>query len=230
MFSASNSSNSLNTLSPSGATSFFNQAGWAHCSSVCVVKRCIDILGALVGLAIALPVAIAVAIANSLDNPGPLFYSQTRCGLAGRTFKVWKFRSMVTNADQIKHLVSNQAKGLVFKNDNDPRVTRVGRFLRKTSLDELPQFWNVLMGDMSLVGTRPPTLDEVERYQPHHWNRLRVKPGITGEWQANGRSNVQDFEDIVKMDFAYQQKWSVLYDIQLIVKTVWVVLKREGAV
>jgi len=137
---------------------------------------------------------------------------------------------MVTNADQIKHLVSNQAKGLVFKNDNDPRVTRVGRFLRKTSLDELPQFWNVLMGDMSLVGTRPPTLDEVERYQPHHWNRLRVKPGITGEWQANGRSNVQDFEDIVKMDFAYQQKWSVLYDIQLIVKTVWVVLKREGAV
>lgn len=193
------------------------------------MKRCIDIIGALVGLALTLPVAIVVAIANAFDSPGPLFYSQTRCGLAGRPFRIWKFRSMVTNAEQIRHMVSNQAKGLIFKNDNDPRVTRVGRFLRKTSLDELPQFWNVLMGDMSLVGTRPPTLDEVEQYQPHHWERLRVKPGMTGEWQVNGRSNVHDFEDIVKLDVSYQKKWSLAYDLHLIAKTVWVVLKREGA-
>ncbi|MGB3492966.1 MAG: sugar transferase [Elainellaceae cyanobacterium] len=228
MFSASKQ-NSPNPLLSSGAAYLLDQATWAHCSAACFVKRCIDILGALVGLTLTLPVAMAVAIANSFDSPGPLFYCQTRSGLAGRPFKMWKFRSMVTNADQIKHLVANQAKGLVFKNTNDPRVTRVGRFLRKTSLDELPQFWNVLMGDMSLVGTRPPTFDEVERYQPHHWDRLRVKPGMTGEWQVNGRSNVQDFEDIVKMDVDYQSKWSIAYDLRLIAKTVWVVLAREGA-
>ena len=136
---------------------------------------------------------------------------------------------MVIGADKIQHTVQNQAKGLVFKQKNDPRVTPVGRFLRRTSLDELPQFWNVLKGDMSLVGTRPPTLDEVKQYQDHHWKRLCVKPGITGEWQANGRSDVEDFEDIVLMDLAYQQKWSLFYDISLILKTIWVVVKREGA-
>lgn len=136
---------------------------------------------------------------------------------------------MVTNADQLKHLVNNEAKGGIFKNRNDPRVTAVGRFLRRTSLDELPQFWNVLRGDMSLVGTRPPTIDEVLKYRRHHWERLNVKPGITGVWQANGRSNVVDFEEVVAMDLEYQKNWSIFYDIQLIWKTIWVVLHRKGA-
>jgi lipopolysaccharide/colanic/teichoic acid biosynthesis glycosyltransferase len=136
---------------------------------------------------------------------------------------------MIADADRLQHLVNNQAKGNIFKNKNDPRVTRIGRFLRRTSLDELPQFWNVLQGDMSLVGTRPPTVTEVMHYKKHHFARLNVKPGITGEWQANGRSSVTDFEDIVRLDLDYQKKWSVAYDIQLILKTIWVVLHKEGA-
>ncbi len=193
------------------------------------IKRLIDILGALVGLAITALVAIPLAIAIQLDNPGPILYSQIRCGIKGRPFRIWKFRSMIVQADRLKHLVNNQAKGSIFKSKNDPRVTRVGRFLRRTSLDELPQFWNILMGEMSLVGTRPPSIDEVIRYKQHHWQRLNVKPGITGEWQANGRSNITDFEEIVKLDLAYQEKWSISYDLQLIWKTIWVVLNRQGA-
>jgi lipopolysaccharide/colanic/teichoic acid biosynthesis glycosyltransferase len=192
-------------------------------------KRLIDIVGALVGLAITAVVAVPVAIAVQFDDPGPVFYNQIRCGLKGKPFRIWKFRSMVMNADKLQHLVSNEAKGGIFKNKNDPRITRVGRFLRRTSLDELPQFWNVLMGEMSLVGTRPPTVKEVMSYNRHHWERLNVKPGITGEWQANGRSEVTDFEQVVKMDIAYQQKWSIAYDLRLILKTIQVVLKKEGA-
>lgn len=200
-----------------------------HPSVTSKAKRCIDILGSLVGLAITAVITVPIAIAIQIDNPGPIFYSQVRCGFNGRTFRIWKFRSMVTEADRLKHLVHNQAKGNIFKNKNDPRVTRVGRFLRRTSLDELPQFWNVLKGDMSLVGTRPPTVDEVMNYKKHHFQRLLVKPGITGEWQANGRSKVEDFEDIVRMDVAYQEKWSVGYDIALILKTIQVVLNKNGA-
>jgi exopolysaccharide biosynthesis polyprenyl glycosylphosphotransferase len=192
-------------------------------------KRCIDILGALVGLMLTALVLIPIAIAIYLDNPGPILYSQVRCGFRGQPFRIWKFRSMVVNADRLKHTITNQAKGNIFKNDNDPRITRVGRFLRRTSLDELPQFWNVLLGDMSLVGTRPPTPDEVSRYTARHWKRLEVKPGITGEWQANGRSSVSDFEKIVSMDLRYMRRWSIAYDIKLIVQTVQVVLRRKGA-
>lgn len=192
-------------------------------------KRLIDIAGAMVGLIITGLVAIPVAIATQFDHPGPIFYSQIRCGLNGKTFRIWKFRSMVVEADKLKHLVHNEAKGCIFKNRNDPRITKIGNFLRRTSLDELPQFWNVLKGDMSLVGTRPPTVDEVMTYKRHHWQRLMVKPGITGEWQANGRSRVEDFEDIVKMDVAYQDKWSVSYDISLILKTILVVFAKDGA-
>lgn len=201
----------------------------AHPSVKSKAKRLIDILGALVGLGIAAIVAIPVAIATQLDNPGPILYSQMRCGLNGRLFRIWKFRSMVIGADRMKDLVQNQATGHIFKNENDPRITRVGRLLRRTSLDELPQFWNVLMGDMSLVGTRPPTVDEVVKYESHHWERLKVKPGLTGEWQANGRSTVKDFEEIVRMDVDYQRKWSVAYDIRLIFKTIQVVLTKSGA-
>ena len=200
-----------------------------HRSVTCKVKRSIDILGALLGLAIAAVVAVPVAVAMLLDDRGPLLYSQVRCSLKGRHFRMWKFRSMVVDADKLKHLVRNEAKGPIFKNENDPRITRVGRFLRITSLDELPQFWNVLVGDMSLVGTRPPTPDEVAAYDKSHWKRLDVKPGLTGEWQVHGRSGVKDFDDIVRMDLDYQRKWSVVYDITLICQTIGVVLSKNGA-
>jgi len=193
------------------------------------LKRLIDILGALVGLIITAIILLPVAIAMFFDNPGPIFYGQTRCGLNGKTFQMWKFRSMVVDAENLKHLVKNEANGYIFKNKNDPRITPVGRFLRATSLDEFPQFWNVLKGEMSLVGTRPPTVDEVLHYNDHHWKRLNVKPGITGEWQVNGRSKVKDFEDIVQMDLDYQHKWSVFYDLFLLIKTFWVVFKKNGA-
>ena len=200
-----------------------------HASVDNSIKRLIDILGAVFGLAITVILFIPIAIAIQLDNPGPVLYSQLRCGHRGRIFRIWKFRSMVINADTLQHLVKNKTEGNMFKGKNDPRITRVGRFLRKTSLDEFPQFWNVLMGDMSLVGTRPPTVDEVAKYKPRHWQRLEVKPGITGEWQAGGRSEIDNFETVVDMDLRYQERWSILYDIQLILKTVMVVLKQEGA-
>lgn len=200
-----------------------------HYSAISKRKRLLDIIGALIGLGITAILAIPIVIAIQLDNPGPIFYSQIRCGVKGKPFRLWKFRSMIVDADRLQHLVKNQAKGYIFKNKNDPRVTRVGGFLRRTSLDELPQFWNVLKGEMSLVGTRPPTLEEVMNYKKHHWDRLNIKPGMTGEWQANGRSRVTDFEEIVRMDIAYQQKWSLTYDLKLILKTLLVVACKDGA-
>jgi hypothetical protein len=136
---------------------------------------------------------------------------------------------MVENADALKAVVQNEASGLIFKNKQDPRITRVGKLLRKTSLDELPQFWNVLKGEMSLVGTRPPTRDEVSRYKPRHWQRLKVKPGITGEWQVYGRSAVKDFEQVLELDLRYQQRWTPLYDLAIIWRTIGVLLTKSGA-
>lgn len=192
-------------------------------------KRGLDIVLALVGLLVLGVLYGPIAIAIGLETPGAIIYRQQRIGLGGKPFTIYKFRSMVSNADQLKTLVENEASGQIFKNQNDPRVTRVGRFLRSTSLDELPQLINVLRGEMSLVGTRPPTADEVDTYRPHHLQRLRVKPGLTGEWQVHGRSSVSDFERIVQMDLAYQHKWSLSYDLVLLVKTVAVVLNRQGA-
>lgn len=200
-----------------------------HPSAKCLIKRSIDVLGAFVGLLILGLVVLPLALVIKLDSPGPIFYSQTRYGLKGKPFTIRKFRSMVQNADDLKQMVSNEAQGLIFKNENDPRITRVGQFLRKTSLDEFPQFWNVLKGDMSLVGTRPPTADEVSRYSPHHWQRLDVKPGITGQWQVSGRSAIKDFEEIVHLDLHYQAIWSPWYDLQVILKTITVLLNRSGA-
>ncbi|MBK4729809.1 sugar transferase [Oxynema sp. CENA135] len=200
-----------------------------HPSVYSKVKRAIDIVGALVGLMLTGLLLLPIAIAMQLDSPGPIFFSQIRCGYKGRPFRMWKFRSMVVNAEQLQHLVNNQVNGHLFKNEQDPRVTRVGRFLRRTSLDELPQFWNVLKGDMSLVGTRPPTQAEVERYHKHHLKRLDVKPGLTGEWQTNGRSSIKDFEEVIHLDLEYQRKWSVSYDLLLIVKTIQVVFNKTGA-
>lgn len=213
----------------SGGTSPETSLSIIHPSAQCLIKRSIDILGALIGLAILALVVLPVALAIKLDSPGPIFYAQTRYGLKGKPFTIWKFRSMVKNADALKQTVSNQAQGLIFKNEKDPRITRVGCVLRKTSLDEFPQFWNVLKGDMSLVGTRPPTADEVSRYSPHHWRRLDVKPGITGQWQISGRSAIKDFEEIVHLDLQYQAIWSPWYDLQVILKTVAVLFDRRGA-
>lgn len=200
-----------------------------HPSVTSKAKRILDIFGAVVGLALTVIIAIPVAIAMQFDDPGNIFYSQVRCGYDGQPFRIWKFRSMIIDADKKKHLVENQATGHIFKNECDPRITRIGRFLRCTSLDEFPQFWNVLKGDMSLVGTRPPTVEEVAMYEEHHFDRLKVKPGITGEWQVRGRSQVLDFEDIVLLDLEYQKKWSFFYDLNLILRTVAVVLARKGA-
>lgn len=194
------------------------------------LKRLMDIIGALIGLFITAILAVPIAIAIKQHDGGPILFGQTRCSWMGRRFRIWKFRSMVVNAEALKQQVQNQVDGPLFKNENDPRITPIGRFLRKTSLDEFPQFWNVLKGEMSLVGTRPPTPDEIEQYEVPEWQRLNVKPGMTGEWQVNGRSSIKKFEDVIRLDLRYQEHWSLLYDIKLIIKTVLVLFsKRSGA-
>ncbi len=197
------------------------------------MKRSIDILGALVGLVITTVLFIPIAIAIQVDDPGPIFFGQIRCGWMGKRFKIWKFRSMCVDAEAKKAELQkhNQVEGAFFKIDNDPRITKVGKFLRRTSLDELPQFWNVLKGEMSLVGTRPPTPNEVESYEVPEWQRLDVKPGMTGEWQVNGRSSVRKFEDVIRLDLQYQKNWNLFYDLKLIFKTVTILFdKNSGAV
>jgi lipopolysaccharide/colanic/teichoic acid biosynthesis glycosyltransferase len=200
-----------------------------HHSVSSKIKRLIDVVGAIAGLILTAIIFIPIAVAIALDSPGSIFYSQIRCGLQGNCFRIWKFRTMGSDAERQKHLVENEAEGNFFKNKNDPRVTRVGKFLRSTSLDEFPQFWNVLCGEMSLVGTRPPTPDEVENYQGFHFQRLLVRPGITGEWQVRGRSSIKNFDDIVRLDIDYQNKWTPIYDLQLIIQTVGVVFAKKGA-
>ncbi len=191
-------------------------------------KRAMDIVGAIVGLGLTAILFVVVMIAIKREDGGPIFFAQTRCSWMGKRFKIWKFRSMVTDAEARKREVANKVEGPLFKNDNDPRVTRIGRFLRRTSLDECPQFWNVLKGDMSLVGTRPPTPDEIEQYEVPQWQRLNVKPGMTGEWQVNGRSTVTTFEEVIQLDLQYQRKWSLMYDVQLIIKTVMLLFSKDS--
>lgn len=200
-----------------------------HASVNSRFKRFLDIAGSLVGLVILAIVFLPIAIAIKIDSPGPIFFTQERYGLYGNKFRIRKFRSMVSDAEQLKSMVKNEANGQFFKSKNDFRVTKIGRFLRSTSLDELPQFWNVFVGEMSLVGTRPPTGDEVMRYSSHHWQRLHVKPGLTGEWQVNGRSHIKDFEQVFELDLQYQTKWHPLYDLSLIFKTIYVIFARVGA-
>jgi anti-anti-sigma factor len=192
------------------------------------LKRFMDICGALIGLGVTALLFLPLALVIRLDSPGPILFSQVRCGWMGRHFRIWKFRSMVSNAEVLKGTVANQAQGAFFKNDNDPRITKVGRILRKTSLDELPQFWNVLIGDMSLIGTRPATPDEVLRYAIPSWQRFDVRPGLSGEWQVSGRSSIRDFEDVIRLDLRYQQNWSLAYDLKLIVKTFLVLLSKDS--
>lgn len=194
------------------------------------IKRCADIVGSIIGIIIMSICMIFVAPAIKLDSPGPIFFKQKRVGKGGRFFYIYKFRSMYVDAEERKRELAaeNEMQGLMFKVTDDTRITKVGKFLRKTSIDELPQFINVLKGDMSLVGTRPPTIDEFKQYAGHHKRRLTMKPGITGMWQAYGRNTVTDFEDVVKMDLQYIDNWSLSLDIKILFKTVFTVLKETG--
>ena len=194
-------------------------------------KRLLDVFGSIAGLAITTIVFPFIYFCIKAESPGPVFFSQERVGENGRVFKCWKFRSMCLGAEGKKQRLenNNEMKGAIFKIKNDPRITRVGRFLRKTSLDELPQFLNVLKGDMSLVGTRPPTLDEVAEYENWHRRRISIKPGITGMWQVNGRTQITDFDQIVRLDLKYIDHWDFWLDIKIILKTVKVVLARSGS-
>lgn len=195
-----------------------------------MAKRILDICGALVGLILCGIAGIFLVPLIKKDG-GPAIFAQDRVGQNGRIFKFYKFRSMRVDAEQIKKelMAQNQMKGGMFKMDNDPRITKVGKFIRKTSLDELPQFWNVLKGDMSLVGTRPPTMDEYEAYTPEQKRRLSFKPGITGLWQVSGRSEITDFDEVVKLDVAYMDGWTIWTDIKILLKTVKVVVMKDGA-
>ena len=196
-----------------------------------VLKRVMDICGAVVGLILCGIISIFLIPAIKLDSPGPAIFSQIRIGKNGRRFKFYKFRSMYVDAEERKKelMKNNEMDGLMFKMEDDPRITKVGKFIRKTSLDEFPQFWNVLIGDMSLVGTRPPTEDEFNKYNGHYKRRLMMTPGITGLWQVSGRSSITDFDEVVKLDLEYIDNWSLLGDIKILFKTVISVIKRDGA-
>lgn len=196
-----------------------------------VLKRCMDLAGGMVGALLTLIIGFFVAIAIKLDSPGPVIFSQNRVGKNGRHFKMYKFRSMYIDAEERKKdlMQQNEMQGAMFKITNDPRITKVGRFIRKYSIDELPQFFNVVKGDMSLVGTRPPTVEEVQKYKTEQKRRLSVTPGMTGLWQTSGRSEIYDFDEIVKLDLEYIDKWSIGLDIKLLVKTIVVCVRGDGA-
>ena len=204
-----------------------------------IMKRALDILGGLVGMLILVVATIFVAPAIKLESPGPVFFGQTRIGKNGRRFTFYKFRSMYQDAEQRKKelMAQNKMQGNMFKMDNDPRIIGsekgpgkgIGNIIRSLSIDELPQFYNILKGDMSLVGTRPPTVDEVAEYDLHHKVRLSMKPGLTGMWQVSGRSEITDFEEIVRLDAYYIENWSLKLDLKIILKTFKVVFAKEGA-
>ena len=196
-----------------------------------MIKRLMDIVGSFVGLLVTVAVFPFVAIAIRRKSPGPVIFSQIRVGKGGRRFRLYKFRSMEVDAELHKNELAedNMMSGHMFKVHNDPRVIPgIGDFIRRTSIDELPQFWNVLKGDMSLVGTRPPTVEEYELYDMHHLARMAIKPGITGLWQVSGRNRITDFEEVVRLDKKYIEEWSLYLDIKILIKTLQVVFAGEG--
>lgn len=209
-----------------------------------MLKRLLDICGGLVGCLITLILIVIFGPIIYISSPGPIFFAQTRVGRNGRKFKMYKFRSMYMDAEERKKELMAENKvsdGMMFKMDFDPRIignkvlengkkkTGIGQFMRKTSLDEFPQFFNILVGDMSLVGTRPPTIDEWEKYEPHHRARMAFRPGLTGMWQVSGRSNITDFEEVVRLDTEYIDAWTFGLDIKILLKTVKTVFKNDGA-
>lgn len=198
-----------------------------------LLKRTLDLFCAGTGLVLLAPIFLLVAAAVRLTSPGgPIFFRQTRVGLGGRSFTITKFRSMVTDAEAQRDDLT--ARSLyqdprLFKMKNDPRVTPVGNFLRRTSLDELPQLWNVFRGDMSLVGPRPPLPSEVDLYEEHHYTRFDVKPGMTGPWQVNGRNKITDFEEVIGLETSYIREWSIWKDLGILLRTVPAVFRMDGA-
>ncbi len=197
-----------------------------------VVKQVLDSVGSFLALVLLSPLFALIALLIKLTSPGPVLFRQQRSGINGQPFTIYKFRTMVTNAEQLKHELAamNEMSGPVFKVSNDPRVTRIGKLLRKFSLDELPQLVNVLRGEMSLVGPRPLPVDEVKRfYDLAHRRRLSVKPGLTCLWQISGRNNVSDFKDWVRLDLEYIDNWSIWLDFTILWRTLPVVLAGTGA-
>ncbi len=196
-----------------------------------LAKRLLDILGSIVGLMLNLLMFPFIAAAIKLDSPGPVFFGQRRIGEHRRNFTCWKYRTMYLDAEAKKQelMAQNEMNGAMFKITSDPRITRVGRLLRRLSLDEFPQFWNVLTGDMSMVGTRPPTPDEVAVYENWQRKRISIRPGITGLWQISGRSTIRNFDDVVRLDIEYIESWSIWLDIRIILKTPLVIFNQQGA-
>ena len=195
-----------------------------------ISKRAIDIIGAGSGLLLLSPVIAIVACAVKFTSKGPIFFSQKRVGKNGKIFEMYKFRSMVVNAEELKEKLAhqNEMSGPMFKMKDDPRVTKIGKFIRKTSIDELPQLWNVLKGDMSLVGPRPSLPKEVKQFENWMYKRLTVKPGLTCYWQVSGRNNI-DFEDWMKLDISYVEDRNLWIDIKLIFKTIFVLFGDKNA-
>lgn len=196
------------------------------------VKRCLDVVGASIGLALAAPLMLVIAVFVALDSPGSIIFTQTRVGFRGRTFRMLKFRTMREGADAEKAAVADLNANddpRLFKIPADPRVTRFGRVIRRWSLDELPQLYNVLMGDMSLVGPRPFFESDLEDYEAHHFRRLSVPPGLTGLWQVSGRSDIVDFEEVVRLDRYYIEHWSLALELLIMARTLPAVASRRGA-
>lgn len=195
-----------------------------------IIKRLIDVIGSFVGIIITLIVMIFLAPCILIESKGPLFFKQKRVGRNGRCFYIYKFRSMYNNAENLKSslMEKNEMTGFMFKIENDPRITKVGHFIRKYSIDELPQFFNVFMGDMSLVGTRPPTYDEFKQYESYHKRRLCTKPGMTGLWQVSGKNDIHDFEEVVKLDLKYIDNWDLWLDFKILFKTLIIIFKKPG--
>jgi len=196
------------------------------------LKRYFDFCSSALFILFASPIYLLIALLIKLDSPGPVFYKQTRVGLHGQSFKVWKFRTMVTNADELQKQLEaqNETKdGILFKIKDDPRITRVGKFLRQYSLDEFPQLFNVLFGEMSLVGPRPLPVRDVQKFSDHHFIRQEVLPGITGLWQISGRSDIIDFEKVIDLDKTYMENWSLSLDLQIILQTIKVIVEKKGA-
>jgi exopolysaccharide biosynthesis polyprenyl glycosylphosphotransferase len=193
------------------------------------IKRTMDVVLTTAGLAVVWPLFMLIAVAVKLDSKGPVIFRQRRMGVGGRPFEILKFRTMVVDAEaqkaSLQHL-NEYSDGRLFKIKRDPRVTRVGRILRRTSLDELPQLWNVLRGEMSLVGPRPCVPEEMATYAPHHMERLFVVPGVTGPWQVNGRNTITDFEQVVRLDQEYIRTWSIASDLLILLKTLPSLLGR----
>ncbi len=196
------------------------------------IKRCVDIAASAIAMTLLAPVYGVIALAVKLSSPGPVIFRQERVGAGGRRFQIYKFRTMVKDAEKRRDGIAARSiydDARLFKVKDDPRVTSVGRFLRRTSLDELPQLWNVMRGDMSLVGPRPPLPQEVALYEEHHYARFHMKPGITGPWQVGGRNNLTSFEEIVRLEADYMRYWSIGKDIEILLRTLPAVLKQRGA-